>query len=72
MSFRYASAYAICQALIARHVTADFRAPDVLRISFTPLDTSHEDVWQAVEALAAVMASGEWNQPESHERAAAT
>lgn len=72
VSFRHTSAYAICQALIARNIIGDFRAPDVLRMGFTPLYTSHEDVWQAVEALAAVMASGEWNRPEFHERAAVT
>jgi kynureninase len=72
VSFRHESAYAICQALIARNIIGDFRAPDVLRMGFTPLYTSHEDVWYAVEALAAVMGSGEWNRPEFHERAAVT
>ncbi|MEE4288910.1 MAG: kynureninase, partial [Erythrobacter sp.] len=32
LSFRHAQAYAICQALIARGVIGDFRAPDVLRL----------------------------------------
>jgi kynureninase len=52
--------YAIVQALIARGVVGDFRAPDVLRFGFTPLHLRHVDVWDAVEHLRQVLASGEW------------
>lgn len=64
--------YAIMQALIARGVIGDFRAPDILRFGFTPLYVGYADVWDAVEILAQVMASGEWREPRFQEKAAVT
>jgi kynureninase len=55
--------YAIVQALIARGVIGDFRAPDILRFGFTPLYTRFVDVWDAVEHLLQVLQSGEWREP---------
>ncbi len=69
---RHEHGYAIMQALIDRGVIGDFRAPDVLRFGFAPLYLSYEDVWQAIEILRDVMASGDWDQPEFHARAAVT
>ncbi|CAN5454792.1 kynureninase [soil metagenome] len=72
-SFAHADgAYAIMQALIARGVIGDFRAPDLLRFGFTPLYTRFVDVWDAVEHLAQVLESGEWQEPRFHQRAAVT
>lgn len=64
--------YAIMQALIARNVIGDFRAPDILRFGITPLYLRHIDVWDAVEALREVMESGEWRAPEFQRRLAVT
>jgi kynureninase len=64
--------YAIMQALIARGVIGDFRAPDLLRFGFTPLYSSFTDVWDAVEHLKAVLDSGEWKEARFHQRAAVT
>ncbi len=64
--------YAIMQALIARGVIGDFRAPDILRFGFTPLYTRFVDVWDAVERLAEVMSSGEWRDARFGARAAVT
>ncbi len=64
--------YAIMQALIARGVIGDFRAPDILRFGFTPLYVGYADVWDAVEHLAQVMASGQWREPRFQEKAAVT
>jgi kynureninase len=65
-------AYAIVQALIARGVIGDFRAPDVLRFGFTPLYTRFVDVWDAVEHLCQVLDSAEWRQARFNRQAAVT
>jgi kynureninase len=64
--------YAIVQALIARGVVGDFRAPDVLRFGFTPLYTLFVDVWDAVEHLRDVLATGQWREERFHRKAAVT
>ena len=72
LSFRHSEAYAICQALIARGVIGDFRAPDVLRLGFAPAYLSFADIAAAARHLAEVLASGEWQRPEFNQRAAVT
>jgi len=67
-----AGGYAIMQALIARGVVGDFRAPEILRFGFTPLYTRFVDVWDAVDRLQQVLASGEWRHPRFAVRAAVT
>ena len=64
--------YEIMQALIARGVIGDFRAPDLLRFGFTPLYTRFTDVWDAVDRLRAVLDSGEWRERRFAVRAAVT
>ena len=64
--------YAIMQALIARGVVGDFRAPDILRFGFTPLYTRFVDVWDAVDRLTRVLESGEWRAARFAVRAAVT
>ena len=64
--------YAIVQALIARGVIGDFRAPDILRFGFTPLYITFEDVWNAVEHLKQVLERGEWRQPGFNQKNAVT
>ena len=69
---RSEGAYAIVQALIARGVVGDFRAPDVLRFGFTPLYLRFVDVWDAVEHLHQVLATGEWRHERFARKAAVT
>ena len=63
VSFAHPHAYEIMQALIARGVIGDFRAPDILRCGFTPLYLGYEDTWRAVETLADVLETGAWRDP---------
>ncbi|MBI0476418.1 kynureninase [Sphingomonas sp. MA1305] len=72
ISFRHPQAYAVTQALIARGVIGDFRAPDVLRLGLTPLYLSHEDVWRAGELLRTVIADAAWRDPAYATRLAVT
>jgi kynureninase len=65
-------AYAIVQALIARGVVGDFRAPEILRFGFTPLYTRFVDVWDAVEHLRAVLDSGQWREARFQTQAKVT
>lgn len=65
-------AYAIVQALIARGVIGDYRAPDILRFGFTPLYLRFEDVWNAAGHLREALESGEWRQDAFSRRNAVT
>jgi kynureninase len=64
--------YAIMQALIARGVIGDFRAPDILRFGITPLYTRAVDIWDAVDRLVQVLEGGEWRDRRFQVRAAVT
>ncbi len=64
--------YAVIQALIARGVVGDFRAPDILRFGFAPLYLRHVDAVDAAAALADVLASRDWQRPEFARRRTVT
>jgi kynureninase len=72
VSFRHPEGYAIVQALIARGVIGDFRAPDILRFGFTPLYIGMEEVDRAVAALAEIMRGALWDDPVFRKRARVT
>ncbi len=72
VSLRHPEAYAIMQALIARRVIGDFRAPDNLRFGFTPLYIGPAEVEAAVTHLAEVLDSAEWDDPKFKTRARVT
>jgi kynureninase len=72
ISFRHPEGYAIMQALIARGVIGDFRAPDILRFGITPLYIGDEDIDQAVTILTEVMRGRLWDRSEYKVRAAVT
>ena len=72
VSFRHPDGYAIIQALIARGVIGDFRAPDILRFGFAPLYVTQEDVMQAAAILTEVMATRAWDSDRFRARAAVT
>ncbi|MGH7212966.1 MAG: hypothetical protein ACREF1_16075, partial [Acetobacteraceae bacterium] len=72
ISFRHPEGYAIMQALIARGVIGDFRAPDVLRFGCTPLTLRYCDVWDAVAVLREIMATRAWDTQKFRVRQAVT
>jgi kynureninase len=72
VSFGHAEGYAIMQALIARGVIGDFRAPDVIRFGFAPLYVRHVDVYDAVAHLKDIMDSGAWQDAAYQTRGAVT
>lgn len=72
VSFRHADGYAIMQALIARGVIGDFRAPDVMRFGFTPLYIDTSDVRAAVAILRDILQNRLWDRSEYKTRSAVT
>jgi kynureninase len=63
VALRYPHAYEVTQALIARGVIGDFRAPDVIRLGFAPLYLRFADVWDALAELRDVLESGAYHDP---------
>jgi kynureninase len=72
VSLTHAQGYPIMQALIARGVIGDFRAPDILRFGFAALYVRFIDVWNAVAALKDIMATQAWAAPQFRQRKAVT
>lgn len=72
VSFRFHEGYAGMQALIARGVIGDFRAPDIMRFGFTPLYLSEDDVVRAAEILEEIMRGRLWDTPEHKTRSKVT
>ena len=72
VSFRFHEGYAAMQALIARGVIGDFRAPDIMRFGFTPMYLDADDVRAAVDHIAAVMDGALWDRPEFKARSKVT
>jgi len=70
--FAHPHGYAVMQALIARGVIGDFRAPDLMRFGFCPLYNRFSEMVRAAEILADILGSREWDQPRFHERAKVT
>jgi len=72
VSFRFREGYAAMQALIARGVIGDFRAPDIMRFGFTPLYIDESDVRAAAAIIGDVMGNALWDRPEYKIRSAVT
>ena len=70
--FAHPEGYAVMQALIARGVIGDFRAPDLMRFGFAPLYNSFTDMVRAAEVLADILRTREWDQPSFKARAKVT
>jgi kynureninase len=72
VSFAHPEGYAVMQALIARGIIGDFRAPDILRFGICPLYNDEADIHKAAKDLEAILASEEWRQPHFLQRQAVT
>ena len=70
--FAHPEGYAVMQALIARGVIGDFRAPNLMRFGFAPLYNNHAEMVRAAEILADILAANEWDQPHFKQRAKVT
>jgi kynureninase len=72
VSFRFADGYAAMQAVIARGVIGDFRAPDIMRFGFTPLYIDAGDVSAAVAVIRDVMGNRLWDDEKYKVRSRVT
>lgn len=62
VALEHADAVQICEALKARGVIPDFRAPNVVRLAPSPLYTSYQEVYDMVDILLDIMESGAYRQ----------
>lgn len=72
VSFAFHDGFAAMQALVARGVIGDFRAPNVMRFGFTPLYIDEQDVLAAVEIIADVINNKLYDRPEFRVRGRVT
>ena len=72
VSFHFHEGYAAMQAVIARGVIGDFRAPDIMRFGVTPLYISEAEILGAVGHLEEILNTNEWDTPVFRTRAAVT
>jgi kynureninase len=72
VSFHFHEGYAAMQAVIARGIIGDFRAPDIMRFGITPLYLDEADIDHAAAQIAQVINTKEWDRPEFKVRAAVT
>ena len=68
VAFTHEQGYAVMQALIARGVIGDFRAPNLLRFGFSPLYLSFAEIDRAADALVEILSTRSWDDPRFTER----
>ncbi|HXP77807.1 MAG TPA: kynureninase [Stellaceae bacterium] len=72
VSFAHPEGYAVMQALIARNVIGDYRAPDLIRFGLTPLYLRYVDVFDAVTILTDILRHRHWDRSDFRQRARVT
>ena len=68
LSFSHPHAYAISRAWIEEGVIADFRAPNILRVGFSPMILSNRDIGLAVKKLIEVIQSRSFMEAKFQEK----
>ena len=72
VSIAFKHGYSIVQAMIAKGVVGDFRAPDLMRFGFAPLYVGFTQVWDAVAVLKQCLLEEAWLDPKYNRPAAVT
>ena len=72
VSFAFEHGYAAMQAMIARGLIGDFRAPDIMRFGFTPLYIDEGDVVAAARIVDEVINGEIWRDPKYQTRSRVT
>ena len=68
LSFSHPQAYAISRAWIEEGVIADFRAPNILRVGFSPMILSNRDIGLAVKKLIEVIQNRSFMEEKFQEK----
>ncbi len=68
ISYAHDDGWPIMQALIAKGVIGDFRAPDILRFGFTPMYLGYAELWDAAAILRGIMDTRAWDTPDFRKR----
>ncbi len=55
------------EALRRRGIVPDFRPPNIIRFAPSPLYTTYEEIWYAVDALKEIVDEGEFLQVDHSE-----
>lgn len=63
VSFGFSEGYAAIQALIARGIIGDFRAPDIMRFGISPLYNDEADILSAAQSISDVINHRHWDAP---------
>ena len=72
VSFRFEHGYSCMQAMIAKQVIGDFRAPDVMRFGITPLFIGEEDILRAADVMSDILKNGTWREERFQTRSRVT
>lgn len=72
VSYQFDQGYELMQAMIDRGVFGDFRAPDFIRIGFSPLFQSYCDMQKAVDIIANILENRIYEQPKYQVKNAVT
>lgn len=68
LSLEHPQAFALCRALAAEGVVADYREPGILRLGLAPLYLTLADMDRAAAMLLQILREQRWQKPQFHVR----